>query len=823
MRSTSWRVKLAALFALILVAVLLFQLFVIIPHIRNREVSLEQDQQEGIAYSIARELDTDLMQTRGRLVELTERPEFRNMDVAAMQKIMATIAEGSYRFESFSVLDTDGRFVASTVEGFSVHTGNKSYADRPYFLVPFKQGETYFAPPRFHRQAKLVSVSVSVPIESETGKRVGVLMGGFRLNHLIATVADYPLEEGQVVCVVDKAGTVVAHSGKDLFALEAGPLSLDYGGRPMVQAVMAGRKGKPQKYEQDGRSYFGTCVILESNGWGVVVRAPMSVILATTTGLTRWMLLVSVLLFVVTLALTLFFTRQITETQRRAEKALRESEGKLNSMLQSIGDHMSMMDKDLNILWANEIARRIFGNDIVGKKCYEAYHGRQKPCEPYPCITLKAFEDGKVHEHDTQVTDKDGKTIHFHCTANVALRDEEGKPAAVLEISRNITERKQAEEELVRFSSAVKMTTDSVVVSDLNGRIIDVNEATLRMFGTDNKDDLIGKNSIDLIAPEDRRKAVEDGKIVLEKGYVRNREYNVITKDGGRIPVEMSVAVMTGPDGKPTGFVGINRDITERKRAEEELKKHRERLEELVEERTQELKQAQDALVTREKLATLGQVAGSVAHEIRNPLGSIRNAVYFLKMTSARKLEGKPARHLEIIDQEIERTNKIITSLLSFVRGPSPEPGPCQLKDILVDAIDKAALQRGVEVKLGIPDGMPDLNVDCSQMTQVFLNLLANAAQAMDNKGTIVVTAELTDGKVRVTVTDTGSGIPADHMNRLFEPLFSTKAFGVGLGLPICKSFVEANHGTIAIDSESGKGTAVTVTLPIAQISRNAV
>jgi PAS domain S-box-containing protein len=148
----------------------------------------------------------------------------------------------------------------------------------------------------------------------------------------------------------------------------------------------------------------------------------------------------------------------ITE-RKRSVNALRESEGKLNAMLQSIGDHMSMVDKDLNIIWANRMAREMFGNDIIGKKCYEVYHQRKEPCEPYPCITLKAFQDGKVHKHDTQVIDKDGKTISFLCTANVALRDKEGKPTAVLEISRDTTEHKQAELDLIERSKELEKKT----------------------------------------------------------------------------------------------------------------------------------------------------------------------------------------------------------------------------------------------------------------------------------------------------------------------------------------------------------------------------
>ena len=144
--------------------------------------------------------------------------------------------------------------------------------------------------------------------------------------------------------------------------------------------------------------------------------------------------------------------------RKKAEEALRESQGKLNAMLQSIGDHMSMMDGDLNIIWANDTARRIFGDDIIGKKCYEVYHRRETPCEPYPCLTLKAFQDGKIHAHDTSVTDKDGNTAYFHCIANVALRDDRGNPAAVMEISRDITEHKHAEERLHSYQEQLRFS-----------------------------------------------------------------------------------------------------------------------------------------------------------------------------------------------------------------------------------------------------------------------------------------------------------------------------------------------------------------------------
>ena len=140
-------------------------------------------------------------------------------------------------------------------------------------------------------------------------------------------------------------------------------------------------------------------------------------------------------------------TLDITE-RKRAEKELRENEGRLSALLTSIPDHMSMMDKDLNIIWANETAMRLFGNDIIGKKCYKVYHRRTSPCKPQPCITLKAFKSGKSHTHTTEVRTEHGISMYYHCTANVALRDNDGKPTAVLEISRDVTKEKKLESEL---------------------------------------------------------------------------------------------------------------------------------------------------------------------------------------------------------------------------------------------------------------------------------------------------------------------------------------------------------------------------------------
>jgi PAS domain S-box-containing protein len=264
----------------------------------------------------------------------------------------------------------------------------------------------------------------------------------------------------------------------------------------------------------------------------------------------------------------------ITE-RKKAEEALRESEGKLNAMLQSIADHMSMMDNNLNIIWANDIAKKIFGDDIVGKKCYEAYHKRKEPCEPYPCLTLKAFQDGKVHGHETQVMDKNGNIIYFHCTANVALKDKEGKPIAVIEISRDITERKKAEEMLrqseERYRKQFEEAIDAIFLADLGtGIIVDCNIAASKLVERE-KSEIIGKHQNFLHPAGD----IKDGFSKTFKSHMTGEsseliEDRVITKSGQIKDVAIRASKIT-IEGKQV-MQGMFRDTTDRKRAEEALR-----------------------------------------------------------------------------------------------------------------------------------------------------------------------------------------------------------------------------------------------------------
>lgn len=243
------------------------------------------------------------------------------------------------------------------------------------------------------------------------------------------------------------------------------------------------------------------------------------------------------------------------EERKLAEEALRESKGKLRAMLESIGDNMCMMDRELDIIWVNENAKRVCGDDIVGKKCYEVFHGRKEPCEPFPCIALKAFKDGKIHQNDTQLIDKDGNLIYFHCTANVALKDKDGKPTAVMEIFRDITQQKRLE---AQVQQAKKMeaigTLAGGIAHDFNNLLMAIQgNASLMLFKTDH-------NHQDYKMLKSIEKLVESGAKLTRQllGYASEGRYEVKS-----INLEELVEETSETFGRTRKEITIHRDLAE--------------------------------------------------------------------------------------------------------------------------------------------------------------------------------------------------------------------------------------------------------------------
>ena len=595
MRKLSWRTKLMALFAVVLGASLLFQLFCVIPRLRKREVEMIKMHQEQVVRNIARELDTELTQTYGRLVKIAERAEFRRMDIPAQQETINTIAKGSYRFQSLFVMNADGWFISGSVDDLSPHT-SRSYADRPFFTVPFKKGETYFGPPTFYRQEKLVALSVSVPIESEAGEKVGVLIGGFRLNNLIDTVRNYRLAEGQVLYVVDKEGTVVAQSGKDLFALKDGPLSLNYSHRPMVQAVMRGEKAEPREYDHDGASYFGTCAILKSNGWGVVVTASMRAILARSSALARRLLMINIGLFAIALIVSLIFGRQIMGEQMRTHEALRQSEELFRLVVEGAFDGINVCEFDpvtikRRLLFCNDryvemsgyTREELTSADDLNQLVIQ-HHPQEERAYHYNCIV-----NGVPFTGSASWKRPDGKENTYEWSA---ISIKKGDNYQIIGVDRDITERKRAHDALRRSEQKYRLLAenarDVIFTQDMDLNLIYVSPSGADLFGYSIEEGLTLRME-DFLTADSLKKATEsfqESAALAREGRdidVPPMEYEYVRKDGSTFWGELRTTFMRDPTGYLVGVLGVLRDLTERKRAEEKLRESEIRLRTLLE------------------------------------------------------------------------------------------------------------------------------------------------------------------------------------------------------------------------------------------------
>ena len=265
-------------------------------------------------------------------------------------------------------------------------------------------------------------------------------------------------------------------------------------------------------------------------------------------------------------------------------------------------------------------------------------------------------------------------------------------------------------------------------------------------------------------------------------------------------------------------FADVAWEIAERKRAELQLAEYTENLEAMVEERTHALKDAQEKLVRQERLALLGQVAGSMGHELRNPLGVISNAIYFLKLAQP-NANDQIKEYLDIIEKETHTSDKIITDLLDFSRIKATDRKAVSVSELIYQTLNRFPAPATVDVILNIPADLPSVFVDAQQVSQVLGNLTVNACQAMPDGGQLTVDSNLcmVDGGqwVRIAIKDTGVGITPENMKKLFEPLFSTKIKGVGLGLAVSLKLIEANDGRIEVTSEAGVGSTFTVFLPL--------
>jgi two-component system, cell cycle sensor histidine kinase and response regulator CckA len=390
-----------------------------------------------------------------------------------------------------------------------------------------------------------------------------------------------------------------------------------------------------------------------------------------------------------------------------------------------------------------------------------------------------------------------------------------GKPCCVA-IILDITERKRTEASLLVQRRALESAVNGILITDAtqaDNPIIYVNPSLEEITGY-SADEVLGRNCR-FLQNDDRDQA---GIVELREAIEQERNCKVVLrnyrKDGTLFWNSLSVSPVRNADGALTNFVGIQADITERIEAEEALAHLNDELEHRVEERNRQLEEVQEQLLRREKLAVLGQLAGGVAHEIRNPLGVIKNAVYYLQQVQDRGDEDMKEAIGEI-KRGVANSERIVSELIDFARGSKPEFTVFLLDDVVSSALEMVSLPSSIGVTLPEP-GATRVRADRGQIERLLANLIQNAVQAMPEGGALSLRYQADGSRVSVAVCDTGTGIADDELEKIFEPLFTKRAKGIGLGLPLCRRYASQNGGTLTVESELGKGSTFTVTLTVA-------
>ena len=363
--------------------------------------------------------------------------------------------------------------------------------------------------------------------------------------------------------------------------------------------------------------------------------------------------------------------------------------------------------------------------------------------------------------------------------------------------------------------------------------IIDVNETFLEKMCYA-RNEVIGKKCHEVYQKSNTPCSFDDIVCPLKKVIDNKRPVtkvmNRFNHNGERRYMEISIFPIWESNGQISKFIEISRDITERKIEEEKITR---RLEQMVEERTRQLKETHNKLIHQDKMASLGKLSASVVHEINNPNAGILNLIMLIK----RIIEEGPInpkemeqfkRYLTLMETETRRIGRIVSNLLAFSRQSKMRPTLLNINRLIEKTLvlnSNLLKINNIKVKKRMDPDLPDLTGSEDQLQQVFMNIVSNAAEAMESagKGELSITTRHSskNGKIKVMFKDTGVGIPEENFSRLFEPFFTTKkkGKGVGLGLSVAYGIIQEHHGSIYVQSEKGNGTSFIIYIPLNPIS----
>lgn len=502
----------------------------------------------------------------------------------------------------------------------------------------------------------------------------------------------------------------------------------------------------------------------------------------------------------------------ITE-RKKTEEALKESEEKFRNLSEE-SPNMIFIYKKGRVIYANKKCE-----DLMGYTKEEFY------APTFNFFTLIAPESQKklnsshkrhaegqeVAPYEYTLVTKAGKRINAVLTSKLIKYEAEN---ATLGIVTDITEGKRIEETLRQERNLLEAVTENIgaglATISKDYHILWANKLMKQINGDCEGEKCYSTfNKLIDVCPNCGVKKIFETGVPLDI-----HEYSNLDDKGNRFWIELIVTPIKDEKGKIIAALELAVNITERKRMQDRLAEYSQKLEKLVSKRTKQLKQTQEKLVKSERLAAIGELAAMVGHDLRNPLTGIKGAAYYLKAKHCSEIGDRGKEMLESIENAINYSNKIVNDLLEYSRELNLELTETTPKAMLKKALASLEIPEKIKIVDATADE-PKFEADTEQMCRVFVNLIKNAVDAMPEGGTLAIKSKEAKGMLKITFKDTGTGMTEKTLHTLKRgvPLFTTKAKGMGFGLPICKRIAEAHGGNLSLESKNGKGTKITVTI----------
>jgi PAS domain S-box-containing protein len=500
--------------------------------------------------------------------------------------------------------------------------------------------------------------------------------------------------------------------------------------------------------------------------------------------------------------------------KKQAEHKKKETEQRYHAMFNQSPLGILIVDpQTMGFVEFNDVAHQQLGytREEFEKLTVPDIEARESPEEVRSHMDAMLKVMGEEFETEQQTKDCSIRNI-LVSTRTIMVRDKKFLHCIFHDITEIRNVQKSLVESEAQYRQLVEVAQEGVWVFDADYVTKFVNPRMAQMFGYV-QSELVGKKIFDFIDEETLR-MFQDYMKEHKEGIVGNFEYEFSKKDGTRVFTSISASQITDDNGNYIGTMALLADITTRKDMEKKLEKYSKHLESLVEKKTNQLAEAQAQIIKSERLAAIGELAGMIGHDLRNPLSGIKNAAYYLRKRDIENLSPQSKEMIEIIDKCVGHSNKIINDLLDYSREIRLDREKTTIDDLVSEALSMVRIPEKVNVEKKF-EKKAELVVDLDKLERVFVNLVKNAIDAMPDGGTILIAGKETNGHLELAFTDTGIGIPDDVMPKIFSPLFTTKAQGMGFGLAICKRVVEAHGGTINCQTVKGKGTTFTVTLPL--------